>query len=349
MRMTTLGRTGIHVSRLCLGTMMFGKGQNADHADCVRIIHAALDAGINFVDTADGYTLGESEEIVGKALRGRRDDVVVATKFFWPRPRPDGTLDANRRGASRRWIIQAAEESLVRLGTDHIDLYQQHRFDPDTDPEVSLSALSDLVHQGKIRVIGSSAWPAERIVEAQWAAERRVLERYACEQAPYSLLRRGIERAVLPTCRRYGMGVITYGPLDGGFLTGRYRRAEDFTPDARPVRMGARWGGFDPEDAVNQRKLEIVARLAALADSAGVPMAHLAQAWAMEHPDVSSVIIGPRTMEQFTDSVAAADLVLDRSLLDALDEVVPPGTDINLFDRSALPPELDATYRRRHR
>ena len=349
MRYGTLGHTGVKVSRFCLGAMMFGKGFNSDHDDCVRIIHAALDAGINFVDTADGYTFGESEQIVGKALKGRRDSVVLATKYFFPRPLADGPPDPNRGGGSRRWIFQSIEESLRRLRTDHVDLYQQHRFDDDTAPEESLSALSDLVHHGKIRYLGSSAWPVERIVEAQWAADRRGLERFRCEQAPYSLFRRGIEKAVLPTCHRYGMGVITYSPLDGGWLTGRYRDQEDFTGDSRLVRMGKRWGGFDATDAVNQRKLELVTELAKLADEAGLPMAHMANAWAMEHPDVSAVIIGPRTMQQFTDSLAAADLRLDTDLLDRIDELVAPASDVNPSDRTAVPPELDASYRRSRR
>jgi aryl-alcohol dehydrogenase-like predicted oxidoreductase len=347
MRYATLGHTGVKVSRFCLGAMMFGKGFNADHDDCVRIIHAALDAGINFIDTADGYTWGESEQIVGQALRRRRQDVVLATKYYFPRPLREGPPDPNRQGGSRRWILQSIEESLRRLQTDHVDLYQQHRFDADTAPEESLSALSDLVHNGKIRYLGSSSWPVERIVEAQWAAQRRGLEQFRCEQAPYSLFRRGIERAVLPTCRRYGMGVITYGPLDGGWLTGRYRQATDFTADTRVVRMGARWGGFDAADAVNRRKLELVAELAKLADEAGLPMAHLATAWAMEHPDVTSVIIGPRTMPQFLDSLAAAEIRLDTDLLDRIDELVAPSSDVNPIDQTARPAELDASYRRR--
>ncbi len=349
MRYATLGHTGVKVSRFCLGAMMFGKGFNRDHDDCVRIIHAALDAGINFVDTADGYTWGESEQIVGKALHGRRDRVVLATKYYFPRPLADGPPDQNRQGGSRRWILQSIEESLRRLQTDHVDLYQQHRFDADTAPEESLSALSDLVHQGKIRYLGSSAWPVERIVEAQWAAERRGLERFRCEQAPYSLFRRGIERAVLPTCARYGMGVITYSPLDGGWLTGRYREEADFTDESRLVRMGARWGGFDVGDAVNRRKLQLVAELAKLADEAGLSMAHLAIAWAMEHPDVTAVIIGPRTMQQLTDNLEAADRRLDADLLDRIDELVAPGSDVNPLDQTARPPELEASYRRQVR
>ena len=348
METRTLGQTGITVSRYCLGAMMFGAFGNPDHDDCVRIIHAALDAGINFIDTADVYSHGESEEIVGKALRGRRDQVVVATKFFGAMPGPDGDV-TNRQGASRRWITRAVEDSLRRLGTDHIDLYQQHRFDPATAPEETLSALTDLVRQGKVRAVGSSTFPAERIVESHVVADRLGLERYRCDQPPYSLFRRGIERAVLPTCRRYGMGVIVWSPLDGGWLSGRYRRVEDFTESTRLVRMAARWGGFDPEAQANRRKLDLVNQLLPLAEASGLPLSHFATAWVLEHPDVTSAIIGPRTMAQLEDSLAGADVRLDTDALDAVDEVLPPGSDINPTDPSSAPRELDARYRRRHR
>ena len=346
MERTTLGKTGIQVSRYCLGAMMFGAWGNQDHDDCVRIIHAALDAGVNFIDTADVYSHGESEQIVAKALQGRRDEVVLATKFFGAMPGPDGSA-TNRQGASRRWIMRAVEDSLRRLGTDHLDLYQQHRFDPATAPEETLSALTDLVRQGKVRAIGSSTFPAERIVESHWVSERLGLERFRCDQSPYSLLRRGIERAVLPTCRRYGMGVIVWSPLAGGWLSGRYRRPEDFTDDTRVVRMASRWGGFDPEAEANRRKLDLVNRLSTLADEAGLSLAHLATAWTLEHPDVTSVIIGPRTMPQLEDSLAAADVRLDADLLDAIDDLLPPGTDVDAVDPSSAPRELDARYRRR--
>jgi aryl-alcohol dehydrogenase-like predicted oxidoreductase len=339
MELRTLGKTGIKVSQHCLGAMMFGPLGNPDHDDCVRIIHAALDGGINFIDTADVYSSGESEEIVGKAIKGRRDDVVLATKFFGQMP--------GGQGASRRWIVRAVEDSLRRLGVDHIDLYQQHRFDADTAPEETLSALSDLVHQGKIRAFGSSTFGAERIVEAQWTADRLGLERYRCDQPPYSIFRRGIERAVLPTCRRYGMGVIVWSPLDGGWLSGRYRTAEDFTGDSRIVKLANRWGGFDPEAELNRRKLELVGHLAGLADEAGIPLAHLATAWVLEHPDVTSAIIGPRTMPQLEDSLASAEVRLSADVLDAIDQLVAPGTDVNPIDPSSAPVELGAAYRRR--
>ena len=219
MRYRTLGRTGIEVSAHCLGTMMFGFIGNKDHDDCVRVIHAALDRGINFVDTADMYSAGESETIVGKALKGRRDDVVLATKVHFPMGE-----GRNRGGNSRRWIVREVEESLRRLDTEWIDLYQIHRPDHTTDIEETLSALTDLVRQGKIRAFGCSTFPAEEIVESHVVAERRALQRFRTEQPPYSILARGVERSVLPVCERYGMGVLTWSPLASGFLTGKYRK-----------------------------------------------------------------------------------------------------------------------------
>jgi aryl-alcohol dehydrogenase-like predicted oxidoreductase len=343
-RYRPLGRTGLTVSEYCLGAMMFGPMGNPDVDDCVRMVSTALDAGINFIDTADVYSHGESERILAKALKGRRDDVVLATKFFAPMP-GDGDK-RNRHGASRRWIMQAVEDSLRRLETDYIDVYQQHRFDSATDQEESLAALTDLVRAGKVRVFGSSSFAAERIVEAQWASERAGLGRYRTEQPPYSLFRRGIERAVLPTCRRYGMGVLIWSPLDGGWLSGRYRSEADFTPDARLVRMASRWGGFDPAAEVNKRKLGLVQAVTKLADDAGLRVSHLATAFTVTHPDVTSAIIGPRTMEQLQDTLAGVDVRLDTDLLDALDSLLPPGTDINQHDPSSDPTELGAEYRR---
>jgi len=339
----------MQVSRLALGSGMFGSLGNPDHDACIRIIHAALDAGINFVDTADFYSGGESEVIVGKALAGRRDRVVLATKFFAPMP-VDGD-DRNRKGASRRWIVEEVEHSLRRLRTDYLDVYQQHHFDATTALDETLGALSDLVHQGKVRVLGSSNFAPERIVEAQWVAERRGAERFRCEQASYSLFRRGIERAVLPTCARHGMGVIVWGPLDGSWLSGRFREAADFARSHRLTHVTRHPGGFDPDDPVNRRKLELVADLAALADDAGMPLSHLATAFTLEHPDVTAAILGPRTMEQLLDSLAAAERRLDPALLDALDALLPPGTDVAGLDPmgAAAPRELGRRYRRRGR
>jgi aryl-alcohol dehydrogenase-like predicted oxidoreductase len=333
-----LGRTGVHVSKLCLGTMMFGAWGNTDHDDSIRIIHAALDAGINFVDTADVYSAGESEEIVGKALKGRRDDVVLATKFFVPMGD-----DPNQRGGSRRWIITEVENSLKRLGTDWIDLYQVHRPDPETDVEETLSALTDLVQQGKVRYIGSSSYSAGEIVEAQWAARERRLERFRTEQPPYSILVRGIELDVLPTARRHGMGILTYSPLAGGWLSGSWGADSSPTSPARQ-RLAARFDMSMPE---NQRKLEAVEQLAHVADEARMPLIELAIAFVVNHPAVTSAIIGPRTMEQLDSQLPAAEVALDPAILDRIDKIVKPGVNLNPADTSYGEQVLEPSLRRR--
>ena len=333
-----LGRTGVHVSKLCLGTMMFGAWGNTDHDDSIRIIHTALDAGINFVDTADVYSAGESEEIVGKALKGRRDDVVVATKFFMPMGE-----DPNRRGGSRRWIVTEVENSLRRLGTDHIDLYQVHRPEPGVDVEETLGALTDLVHQGKVRYIGSSSYNAGEIVEAQWVARERRLERFRTEQPPYSLLTRGIEHDVLPTAQRHGMGILTYSPLGGGWLSGGWSADSSPTSPARQ-RLAARFDMSLPE---NQRKLEAVGQLQQVADDAGLTMIELAIAFVLNHPGVTSAIIGPRTMEQLDSQLPAAAVALDASTLDRIDAIVRPGVNLNPADTSYGEHVLQPALRRR--
>jgi aryl-alcohol dehydrogenase-like predicted oxidoreductase len=339
MKYRTLGRTGIQVTPYCLGAMMFGEWGNTDHDDCVRIIDAAIDGGINFIDTADVYSAGESEEIVGKALKTKRDSVVLATKFHGAMGR-----DPNMRGGSRRWIVQEVENSLRRLQTDYIDLYQIHRPVPGTDIDETLGALSDLIHQGKVRVVGSSTFPAEEIVEAQWTAERRHRERFTCEQPPYSLFARGVETAVLPTCERYGMGVIAWSPLAGGWLTGKFRKG-DAQPDShRARRIPARFDFSLPE---NQQKLELIDRLDKVAADAGISMTHMAMAFVVSHPAVTSAIIGPRTMEQLTDILAGASVELSDDVLDALDGIVPPGTTINAADAGWAPPSLSQSFRRR--
>jgi aryl-alcohol dehydrogenase-like predicted oxidoreductase len=294
----------------------------------------ALDAGINVVDTADRYSQGESEEVVGKALKGRRDDVVVATKFWGPMGD-----DLNQQGGSRRWIVTAVENSLHRLQTDHIDLYQLHRPDPDTDIEETLSALSDLIHSGKVRVIGSSTMPASDIVEAQWVAARRGLERFRTEQPAYSILNRGVEAEVLPVAQRYGLGTLVWSPLAKGMLTGRIRKGQ--RTDLRRAEM---FPSFKDE-----RRLDAVEEIASLAEEAGLSMAHLAMAFAIAHPGVTSAIIGPRTMEQLDDLLAGVDVRLSDEILDRIDEIVPPGTDVGGPDQSAyLPPALQrANLRRR--
>ena len=333
-----LGRTGVHVSKLCLGTMMFGAWGNTDHDDSIRIIHRALDAGINFVDTADVYSAGESEEIVGKALKGRRDDVVLATKFFIPMGE-----GPNRRGGSRRWIIAEVENSLRRLGTDWIDLYQMHRPDPDTDIDETLGALTDLVQQGKVRYIGSSSFSAGEIVDAQWSARERRLERFRTEQPPYSLLVRGIEIDVLPTARRHGMGILTYSPLAGGWLSGSWSADSSPTSPARQ-RLVSRFDMSLPE---NQRKLEAVQQLAKVADEAGTSLIELAIAFVTNHPAVTSAIIGPRTMEQLDSQLSAAGVTLNAPLLDRIDEIVRPGVNLNPADTSYGEQVLKPSLRRR--
>jgi aryl-alcohol dehydrogenase-like predicted oxidoreductase len=339
MEYRTLGGTGIKVTPLCLGAMMFGQIGNPDHEDCIRIIDAALDAGINFIDTADAYSKGESEVIVGKALKGRRDSVVLATKFH-----VSMSDDPNTQGNSRRWIMREVENSLRRLGTDYIDLYQAHRPDGSTDIDETLSALSDLIHQGKVRMIGSSTFPAHEIVEAQWIAESRGRERFRCEQPPYSIFVRGVEADVLPTCQKYGMGVIPWSPLAGGWLTGRYRRGQEPPATGRAARVPQRYDQSLPE---NQRKLDLVEDLLKVASDAGHSLLHLALAFVINHPAVTSAIIGPRTMDQLVSQLPAVELRLDEETLDRIDEVVPPGTTVNKADAGWVPPAIASPWRRR--
>lgn len=342
-----LGPTGIHVSPVCLGTMMFGAWGEPDHEESTRIIHRALDAGINFVDTADVYSKGESETIVGKALQGRRDDVVLATKVNSPMDVGLGEAggDPNKRGSSPRWIFKEVEDSLRRLQTDWIDLYQIHRPDPTTADEDTLAALTTLQQQGKIRAFGSSTFAPQRIVEAQWTAEKRGLGRYITEQPPYSLIDRGIERDVLPTTQKYNMGVLSWSPLAGGWLTGRFRKGQG-TPDTnRAKMMPAR---FDISEPRNQAKLEAVEQFALLAEQTGISLIHLALAFVMQHPGVTAPIIGPRTMDQLESQLGATDVVLSTDVLDRIDEIVAPGTNLsdegNTYTSTAL---ADPFLRRR--
>ena len=340
MEQRTLGHTGVSVSSLCLGAMMFGAWGEPDHDAGIAIIHRALDAGINFIDTADVYSRGESEEIVGKALSGgRRENVVLATKFH-------GTMgdDPNQAGNSRRWIMREVDASLKRLQTDWIDLYQVHRWDPWTDHEETLGALSDLVTQGKVRYIGSSTYPASEIVNAQWVARERRLQRFVCEQPPYSILARGIEADVLPTCSAAGMGVIPWSPLAGGWLSGRWRKgAEDLT-SRRAAMIPQR---YDLSIPANQAKLDAADALATLADEAGISLIHLSLAFVIRHPAVTAAIIGPRTMEQLESQLGAAEVHLDEEVLDRIDEIVPPGMTVNPTDAGWSNPALEAPARRR--
>ena len=340
MNQRTLARTGVHVTPLCLGAMMFGAWGEPDHDASIRIIHRALDAGINFIDTADVYSRGESEEIVGKALAGgRRDDVVLATKFH-------GTMgdDPNEAGNARRWIFREVEASLQRLQTDWIDLYQVHRWDHWTDHEETLGALSDLVAQGKVRYIGSSTYPAAQIVKAQWVARERGTQRFVCEQPPYSIVARGVEADVLPACREHAMGVIAWSPLGGGWLSGRWRKGADDLTSRRAAMIPRR---YDLSIPANKAKLEAADALGALADEAGLTLIDMALAFVLHHPAVTAAIIGPRTMEQLESQLGAADVQLDEALLDRIDEIVAPGTNINPADAGWTNPALEPAARRR--
>jgi aryl-alcohol dehydrogenase-like predicted oxidoreductase len=320
--------------------MMFGEWGNPDHDESIRIIHRALDAGINFIDTADVYSRGESEEIVGKALTGgRRDNVVLATKFHFP-----VSDDPNERGNSRRWIMREVENSLRRLGTDRIDLYQVHRYDEGTDLDETLGALTDLIRDGKVRYVGSSTFPAEKIVESQWVAERRGRERFVCEQPPYSMLARKIERDVLPVCEQYGMGVIPWSPLAGGWLSGKYRKGADLPQSRRAERVPQR---YDMSLESNQKKLEAADALAQLAEEAGMTLIEMALAFVIQHPAVTAAIIGPRTMEQLESQLSAPDVQLSNELLDRIDEIVPPGANFSDADAGWTPPAIAQPSRRR--
>jgi aryl-alcohol dehydrogenase-like predicted oxidoreductase len=340
-----LGRSGVSVSQLCLGAMMFGAFGNPDHDESIRVIHRALDAGINFIDTADFYSGGESEEIVGKALAGgRRENVVLATKVGLPFGE-----DPNHRGTSRRWITEAVEGSLRRLGTDWIDLYQVHRLDPAVDIDETLGALSDLVHAGKIRGFGASTVAASEIVEAQWTAERRGRERFRTEQPPYSILARAVEYDVLPTCLRHGMGVLTYSPLSGGWLSGGYRKGQEISGPRAAARVQRFAESYNTASPANAAKLDAADALGALADEAGMTLIQMAIAFVTRHPAVTSAIVGPRTMEHLDSYLAADGIELSGELLDRIDEIVPPGHTVNVADNmwSTSTSALDVGSRRR--
>jgi aryl-alcohol dehydrogenase-like predicted oxidoreductase len=336
----TLGRTGVQVSSLVLGAMNFGALGQTTQDEATAMVDTALEAGINLIDTADFYGGGgESEEMVGKAIAGRRDDVVLATKATLPM---GGKL--NHQGSSRRWLVRALEDSLRRLGTDHVDLYQIHRWDPRTSDEETLSALTDLRRAGKIRYFGSSTFPAYRIVQAQWSARENQLGRYVTEQPGYSILQRGIESHVLPVTQEYGMGVLIWSPLASGWLTGAIRANQEITTH-RSQFLPRR---FDIAIPANAAKLEAVERLAKVADAAGLTMIQLALGFVTAHPGVTSAIIGPRTMDHLHSQLAAADTVLPADVLDAIDEIVAPGTDLAPEEKNDTPPSLlDSNLRRR--
>ena len=339
MQYRTLGATGIEVSTLSLGTMLLGPWAGVEEDDAVALLHRALDAGVNLVDTADVYTRGASEELVGRALAGRRDDVVLSTKGHNPMGE-----DRNERGSSRRWLRRAVEASLTRLGTDRIDVYQVHRPDPATGIEETLGVLADLQREGKIIAYGTSTYSAGSLVEAQWAAARLALPRPTVEQPPYSILARRIEADVLPVAARHRLGVLVYSPLAAGWLTGRIRRdaAVDDTPRTRSKPAGY----FEP--AQNERRLAAVEALAALAAEAGLTMVQLALGFAVEHPAVTTALMGARTGEQLDSQLAAADVRLSDEVLDAIDAIVTPGTTIaDADDHYSLAVAGDRDGRRR--
>jgi len=338
----TLGRSGVQVGQLSLGTMMFGRGGNTDVAECTAMVHRALDAGMNLFDTADGYGLGDSEEILGRALKRHRNEALIATKCFFPRGR-----DVNRRGGSRRWIRQACEESLRRLETDYVDLYQLHRLDPQTDWSESLAALEELVAEGKVRMLGTSGAAAHEHVELAWLAQRCRLARMTSEQLPYSIFTRRVERAELEVCRRYGIGVIVYGPLNGGWLSGNYRAGDPPAEGSRAARGFYNRGWWDRERHEVRRKLASLEPLARTAADAGRSLPALAVDFVLSHPSVTSAIIGPRTLEQLTPFLAGERGPLPGDVLDAIDRLVPPGVDIDPTDMVTFDPALESNSRRR--
>ena len=338
MQYRTLGRTGLEVSSLALGAMNFGALGRTDQDDVTAIVDAALEAGVNLIDTADVYSAGQSEEMVGKAIAGRRDDILLATKAGLPMGE-----HPNHRGGSRRWLVTALDNSLRRLGVDHVDLYQVHRWDPATSDEETLSALTDLQRAGKIRYFGSSTFPAYRIVQAQWTAHERQLSRYVTEQPPYSILQRGVEAHVLPATQEYGLGVLAWSPLASGWLSGAMREGHEITT-SRSAFMPHR---FDTHIPANQAKLEAVERLAKVADQAGLTMIQLALGFVGAHPAVTSALIGPRTVDHLRSQLAAADAVLTDDILDEIDAIVPPGVDLAPDEKNDTPPALTTTALRR--
>lgn len=320
MQQRTLGTTGVPIGTFALGTMMFGAWGNPDHDDCARIVHRALDAGVTLIDTADVYSDGESEVIVGKAIRGRRDDVVLATKFGMSM-----SDDPMRSGGSPRWIRKAVEDSLRRLGTDHIDLYQMHRPDFTTDLHATLGTLNDLISEGKVRFIGESMYPADRLVEAQWAARDAGLQPFRTEQLRYSILSRTSEELRMPAAQRYGMGVLTFAPLNAGWLAGRENPADGH-------RKAQSTRSFDTTTEANRRRIEIVRALERLAADAGLTMIQLALGFVLSHPAVTATLLGPRTLTQLEGLLEADGIALDGDLLDAIDALVAPGTEVNPED-----------------
>jgi aryl-alcohol dehydrogenase-like predicted oxidoreductase len=341
-----LGRTGMKVSRLCLGTANFGSWGRTSRQDCDDMVRTALDAGINFIDTADAYAAGESETLVGHAIKAHRDDIVLSTKFRYPCA-SDGPND---QGGSRRWIIRAVEGSLRRLGTDWIDLYQMHAPDPDTEIEETLAALTDLVAAGKIRSFGSSAFHAEDMAASHHIARERRTGRFVSEQLPYSIFVREVEKHVLPTCEQYGMAALTWGVVNSGWLSGRYRRGQGTPGDSRALNWPVTAARFDFDRPEADRKLDLVEELASLADKAGLSLTDLALGFVFEHPAVTAIMIGPRTVEQLTQLAGAGATRLGTDVLDEIDRIVPPGTNVDQVDlHNYRYPALEPARRRRHR
>ena len=339
MQYRTLGRTGIRVSTLALGAMNFGAIGRTTQDEATAIVDAALAGGINLVDTADMYGQGESEVMVGKAIAGRRDDLVLATKAAMPMGD-----ERNHRGSSRRWLVTALDNSLRRLDVDHVDLYQIHRWDPATSDEETLSALTDLQRAGKIRAFGSSTFPAYRIVQAQWAAREHHLGRYVTEQPSYSILQRGIETHVLPVTQEYGLGVLAWSPLASGWLSGAVRAGREITTSRSKV-LPQR---FDLTDPANQARLDAVEKLTKIADQAALSLIQLSLGFVTAHPAVTSALIGPRTLDHLKSQLEAADTVLPADVLDEIDAVVAPGVDLAAHEKSDTPPALlDPSLRRR--
>ena len=339
MQYRTLGSTGVQVSSLVLGAMNFGVIGRTTQDEATAIVDAALEAGINLIDTADMYGQGESEEMVGKAIAGRRDDIVLATKANMPMGD-----ERNHQGSSRRWLVTELDNSLRRLGVDHVDLYQIHRWDPTTSDEETLSALTDLQRAGKIRYFGSSTFPAYRIVQAQWAAREYHLSRYVTEQPSYSILQRGIEAHLLPAAEQYGLGVLAWSPLASGWLSGAVRAGREITTSRSAV-LPER---FDISVPGNRARLDAVERLADVAAEAGLTMIQLALGFVTAHPAVTSALIGPRTLDHLHSQVAAADTVLSADVLNAIDAIVAPGVDLAPQEKFDTPPALlDPALRRR--
>jgi aryl-alcohol dehydrogenase (NADP+) len=333
MERTRLGSRGPSISRFGLGTMSLLTSQ--DRKAAAAMVHQAIDRGINLIDTADVYDNGAVEEALGEALRGRRHDVVLATKVGLPM-----NGDKERSGGSKRWITRAVEDSLRRLRTDYIDLYQLHRPDPATPAAETVEAFEGLVRAGKIRHAGSSVFPPEMLVEFQWEAEKQQAAPLVSEQAPYSILVRGIEAGTLPVCRKHGIGTLVWSPLNGGWLTGKYRRGE-------PAPDGSRAANGNPfVRADDERKLERVEALAPLAAAAGLSLSQMSLAWPLAHPGVSAVLLGPRTSDQLAELLHADGIVLAPDLLDAIDAVVAPGANVDPRNAGWVSPGLHRDQRR---